>query len=114
MQLEQPENTGTGNTGQRGQEAGSDALTAKFAVHGVPSQIQETAACDREQRVQNMRAKIRREAQLQRGSGQRRRLGEQAPAERGPARFHGGPDDDAERHAFRNLVDGDGQHERRP
>ena len=63
-QLEQPKNAGAGDTGQRGQEAGSDPLTTKFAVHRVPSQIQETAACDREQRVQNMRAKIRRETQL--------------------------------------------------
>jgi len=38
-QLEEPENAGARNTGQRRQETGRDALAAKFAVNCVPSQI---------------------------------------------------------------------------
>ena len=38
-QLEQSENAGAGDTSQRGQDAGGDALAAKFAVHRVASQI---------------------------------------------------------------------------
>lgn len=39
QQLEEPENAGAGNAGERRQEAGSDTLAAKFAMYRVPSQI---------------------------------------------------------------------------
>jgi hypothetical protein len=45
---EQPQNTGTGDAGERGDESGSHATAAPFAVHRVGAEIQEAASRHRQ------------------------------------------------------------------
>jgi len=75
-------------------------------MHGMSSQIEEAAACERQQRVQSLRAQVRCEDRLKTCAADGRHLRECAPGQSGSPRAERCPRDDAQRQSLGNLVDG--------